>query len=271
MRRSPCKLSAAAGGSGVGDALRLRLCLYGDLSGAGAAGPEHQLYALVSSVAVLWLVEPILLLGLAAALTGLAPALEPLHRATAFGAEVLVDLLDHWACGCPAGRVRRSILIRPTRRSSACCWLRCWGWPGIGTSGCGRRCLLCCSQRRLPSGPETPSAGTWSAWNWWAVKWLRRSSSRRTTGPSCSTGAGRPPGKPWRRRWNAAASGRWKRSSTCGWTRRNPALSVQSRSSGQPGWPRIRPKRSGPTRRRWKSCAHRPAVQCGSPSRGSRL
>ena len=134
-----------------------------------------------------------------------------------------------------------------------------------------RRCLLCCSQRRLPSGPETPSAGTWSAWNWWAVKWLRRSSSRRTTGPSCSTGAGRPPGKPWRRRWNAAASGRWKRSSTCGWTRRNPALSVQSRSSGQPGWPRIRPKRSGPTRRRWKSCAHRPAVQCGSPSRGSRL
>ena len=174
-------------------------------------------------------------------------------------------------CGCPAGRVRRSILIRPTRRSSACCWLRCWGWPGTGTSGCGRRCPLCCSQRRWPSGPETPSAGTWSAWNWWAVKRPRRSSSRRTTGPSCSTGAGRPPGGPWRRRWNAGASGRWKRSSTCGWTRRSPAPSVQSRSSGQPGWPRIRPKRSGPTRRRWKSCAHRPAVQCGSPSRGSRL
>lgn len=60
-------------------------------------GLSTSLYALVSSVAVLWLVEPILLLGLAAALTGLAPALEPLHRATAFGAEVLVDLLDHWA------------------------------------------------------------------------------------------------------------------------------------------------------------------------------
>lgn len=60
-------------------------------------GLSTSLYALVSSVAVLWLVEPILLLGLAAALTGLAPALEPLHRATAFGAEVLVDLLDRWA------------------------------------------------------------------------------------------------------------------------------------------------------------------------------
>lgn len=60
-------------------------------------GLSTSLYALVSSVAVLWLVEPILLLGLAAALTGLAPALEPLHRATAFGAEVLVELLDHWA------------------------------------------------------------------------------------------------------------------------------------------------------------------------------
>lgn len=60
-------------------------------------GLSTSLYALVSSVAVLWLVEPIILLGLAAALTGLAPALEPLHRATAFGAEVLVDLLDRWA------------------------------------------------------------------------------------------------------------------------------------------------------------------------------
>ena len=60
-------------------------------------GLSTSLYALVSSVAVLWLVEPILLLGLAAALTGLAPALEPLHRVTAFGAEVLVDLLDRWA------------------------------------------------------------------------------------------------------------------------------------------------------------------------------
>lgn len=60
-------------------------------------GLSTSLYALVSSAAVLWLVEPILLLGLAAALTGLAPALEPLHRATAFGAEVLVDLLDRWA------------------------------------------------------------------------------------------------------------------------------------------------------------------------------
>lgn len=234
-------------------------------------GLSTSLYALVSSVAVLWLVEPILLLGLAAALTGLAPVLEPLHRVTAFGAEVLVDLLDRWALwvsGWPGAQI-----YFDTAYAALVCLLLAallglaWHW----NIRLRRRCPLCCSQRRLPSGPEMPSAGTWSVWNWWAVKWLRRSSSRRTTGPSCSTGAGRPPGGPWRRRWNAGASGRWKRSSTCGWTRRSLALSVQSRPSGQPGWPRIRPKRSGPTRRRWKSCAHRPAVQCGSPSRGSRL
>lgn len=60
-------------------------------------GLSASLYALVSSVAVLWMVEPILLLGLAAALTGLVPALEPLHRVSACGAEFLVDLLDRWA------------------------------------------------------------------------------------------------------------------------------------------------------------------------------
>ena len=71
-------------------------------------GLSTSLYALVSSVAVLGLVEPTLLLGLAAALTGLAPALEPLHRATAFGAEVLVDLLYRcalWVSGWQGAQV----------------------------------------------------------------------------------------------------------------------------------------------------------------------
>lgn len=60
-------------------------------------GLSASLYALVSSAAVLWLVEPILLLGLATALLGLFPVLEPLHSVCSFGAETLVDLLDRWA------------------------------------------------------------------------------------------------------------------------------------------------------------------------------
>ena len=55
------------------------------------------LYALVSSAVVLWLVEPILLLGLATALLGLFPVLTPLHSICSFGAETLVSLLDRWA------------------------------------------------------------------------------------------------------------------------------------------------------------------------------
>ncbi len=54
-------------------------------------------YALVSSVAVLWLVQPIMLLGIAAALTGMVPFLRPVYRLCALGARVLVELLNGWA------------------------------------------------------------------------------------------------------------------------------------------------------------------------------
>ena len=60
-------------------------------------GLSASLYALVSSVAVLWLVEPILRLGVAAALLGLLPAAVPLYRLAAYCAAFLTDLLDRWA------------------------------------------------------------------------------------------------------------------------------------------------------------------------------
>ena len=60
-------------------------------------GMSASLYALVSSVAVLWLVEPILLTGLGAALLGLAPVLAPAQRACSFCAEALAGLLNRWA------------------------------------------------------------------------------------------------------------------------------------------------------------------------------
>ena len=60
-------------------------------------GLSASLYALVSSVAVLWMVEPILLLGLAAAVLGLWPVAAPVQKIASFGAVFFTELLDHWA------------------------------------------------------------------------------------------------------------------------------------------------------------------------------
>ena len=60
-------------------------------------GMSTSLYALVSGAAVLWLVEPILLTGLGAALLGLVPALAPAQRACSCCAEFLAEVLDRWA------------------------------------------------------------------------------------------------------------------------------------------------------------------------------
>ena len=60
-------------------------------------GMSTSLYALVSGAAVLWLVEPILLTGLGAALLGLVPALAPAQRVCSCCAEFLAEMLDRWA------------------------------------------------------------------------------------------------------------------------------------------------------------------------------
>jgi competence protein ComEC len=63
-------------------------------------GMSTSLYALVSGVAVVWAVQPILLCGLAAALTGFAsgylPWLAPLYTAAAFCGETLTYWLNRW-------------------------------------------------------------------------------------------------------------------------------------------------------------------------------
>ena len=60
-------------------------------------GMSTSLYALVSGAAVLWLVEPILLTGLGAALLGLVPALATAQRVCSCCAEFLAEVLDRWA------------------------------------------------------------------------------------------------------------------------------------------------------------------------------
>ena len=60
-------------------------------------GLSISVWAVVSSVAVLWLVQPMLLLGLATALSGLVPALAPLHGVLSAAASALTGLLNRWA------------------------------------------------------------------------------------------------------------------------------------------------------------------------------
>lgn len=60
-------------------------------------GLSASLYALVSSVAVLWLVEPMMFLGLGAAFAGLLAPLKPLYYALSFGAGLAAYILNAWA------------------------------------------------------------------------------------------------------------------------------------------------------------------------------
>ncbi len=60
-------------------------------------GMSASLYSLVSSIAVLWLVPYILLLGIATALTGLFAPLLPAYRIFSFGAGLLTGWFNSWA------------------------------------------------------------------------------------------------------------------------------------------------------------------------------
>ena len=60
-------------------------------------GLSVSIWAVVSSVAVLWLIQPMMLLGLGTAFTGLVPALASLHGALSVLSAALTGLLDRWA------------------------------------------------------------------------------------------------------------------------------------------------------------------------------
>ena len=60
-------------------------------------GLSVSLYAVVSGVVVLWMIQPLLLLGLGAAFAGLIPALEPIYGALSWAAAFLAGLLNRWA------------------------------------------------------------------------------------------------------------------------------------------------------------------------------
>ena len=60
-------------------------------------GLSVSIYAVASSVAVLWLIQPMMLLGLGTAFAGLVPALAPLYGALSAASAALTGLLDRWA------------------------------------------------------------------------------------------------------------------------------------------------------------------------------
>ena len=60
-------------------------------------GLSVSIWAVVSSVAVLWLIQPMMLLGLGTAFTGLVPVLAPLHGVLSVLSAALTGLLDRWA------------------------------------------------------------------------------------------------------------------------------------------------------------------------------
>ena len=60
-------------------------------------GLSVSIYAVASSVAVLWLIQPMMLLGLGTAFAGLVPALAPLYDVLSAASATLTGLLDRWA------------------------------------------------------------------------------------------------------------------------------------------------------------------------------
>ena len=60
-------------------------------------GLSVSVWAMVSSIAVLWMVQPLLLLGLAVAFMGLVPWLAPVHGVLSRAADLLTGLLNGWA------------------------------------------------------------------------------------------------------------------------------------------------------------------------------
>ena len=103
------RLAAAAGRE-----LRTTLCISACATAATFPvlvgwGMSTSPYALVSGVAILWVVQPLMTLGILAALAGMVPALDPAYHLLAAGAGALVKLLNGWvrmAAGWPGSQLR---------------------------------------------------------------------------------------------------------------------------------------------------------------------
>lgn len=132
-------------------------------------GLSVSVWAMVSSIAVLWMVQPLLLLGLAVAFAGLVPWLAPVHGALSRAADLLTGLLNGWAvwlCTKPGASI-----YFDTAYAALVCLLLC----GLGVLAFRWRVRL---RVALPGillaaavgiGLGNASAGTWCTSTLWAV------------------------------------------------------------------------------------------------------
>ena len=84
-------------------------------------GLSVSLWAVASGVAVLWLVQPMLLLSLGTAFAGLVPVAGPLYLLLGKAAEALTGLLNRWAVWVTPSLGRGCILTQTMQPLSVCC------------------------------------------------------------------------------------------------------------------------------------------------------
>ena len=167
-------------------------------------------WAVVSSIAVLWMVQPLLLLGLAVAFVGLVPWLAPVHGVLSRVADLLTGLLNGWAVWLST-KPGASIYF-DTAYAALVCLLLCglgvlaFRWrvrlqvalPGHFAGGSGGHRA---GQRAQPGrGAHRPCGQRTGHLRWWLP---------RTTGQWCCSGAAAPPSVRWKTSWHGGACAPW--------------------------------------------------------------
>ena len=175
-----------------GERLHLAVCLCGDFPVLVLRGLSVSLWAVASGVAVLWLVQPMLLLGLGTAFAGLVPAAGPLYTMIGKAAEFLTGLLNRWAVWVSAKP--GAGLYFDTNYAALVCLLL--------MALCGLAHLWKVRLRVavpgllltavLAIGVGNALCGMWCTSTLWAVPTARRWWSARITQPWCCSGVGHP-------------------------------------------------------------------------------
>ena len=124
-------------------------------------GLSVSIYAVASSVAVLWLIQPMMLLGLGTAFAGLVPALAPLYGVLSAASAALTGLLDRWAVWISA-KPGAGIYFDTAYAAIVCLVLILLCWLAFtGGYGCGWQGHASCWRQLFPSGWAMLSAGMW--------------------------------------------------------------------------------------------------------------
>lgn len=164
-------------------------------------GLSVSIYAVLSGVAVLWMVKPMMLLGLGTAFAGLVPVAGPLYLLLGKAAEALTGLLNRWAVWVSAKP--GAGLYFDTNYAALVCLLL------MALCGLAHlwkvRLRVAVPGLLLTAAQAMPCAGMWCTSTLWAVPTVRRWWSARITQPWCCSGVGHPLSGRWKTSWPAGA------------------------------------------------------------------